>query len=95
MKVDLMRLFNRLVWLFCVLSLVARLFSETLANILLGAELICVVGVIVVLIVGTIRIKKQEKKFKEDLRNRVLEFLKTKDNPNTLEILGESDDIKE
>ena len=90
-----MKVFNRLTWIFCILSLIARLYNNTIANILLGAELICVVGVIVLLIVGTIRIKKQEKQFKEDLRNMALEFLKTKDTPNKLEILGESDDIKE
>ena len=95
MKTDLMKVFNRLTWIFCILSIIARFYNNTIANILLGAELICVVGVIVMLIVGTIRIKKQEKQFREDLRKMALEFLKTKDTPNTLEILGESDDIKE
>lgn len=69
--------FNILTLLFCMLQGITRFYSSFMANIFITLEIICFVVVIVLFVVGLIRIKRQEKKFKEDLRNRALEFLKS------------------
>lgn len=102
MKNDLIHTFNILTWVFCMLSLVTRIYSNTLANILLVAELLCVACVLVLFVVGIINIKKEEKKFKEKVRQIALEFLLTKgenvemqNSPKNTNLLGENHDIKE
>ena len=72
--------FNILTLLFCMLQGITRFYSSFIANVFITLEIICFVVVIVLFVVGLIRIKRQEKKFKEDLRNMALEFLKPSQN---------------
>lgn len=79
--------FNILTLLFYMLQGITRFYSDLVANIFITLEVICFVVVVVLFTIGMIRIKREEKRLKEKLREDSLKFL---NQPmNTLKIEDE------
>lgn len=82
--------FNILTLLFCMLQGITRFYSDLVANIFITLELICFVVVVVLFTIGMIRIKREEKRLKEKLREDFLKFL-NQPMENTLKIEDEDE----
>ena len=77
-------LFQIIIWTCCIASIIVIPYSDLLANILLGIELLCFVVYLIVFAIQTIITNRKIKKLKREI---ALVLLGIK--------LGERDDIKE
>ena len=73
-----------------MLQVITRFYSDLVANIFITLELICFVVVVVLFTIGMIRIKREEKRLKEKLREDFLKFL-NQPMENTLKIEDEDE----
>ena len=77
-------LFQIIIWTYCIASIIVRPYSDLVANILLGIELLCFVVYLIVFAIQTIITNRKIRKMKREI---ALVLLGIK--------LGERDDIKE